>query len=168
MSLTVSEYLSDVTRNNLSPEAGGYVLGINVYGNNFPENYLVFAAGAADIKAEILSDMGRKKYVIRGGEYHRKSAVRRFTVLMDRVTGDPLQDFLLSPDVLFGREQQCVFDYVYFNAYSKKGEKGRVSVDVKVDSDGAPDDVSAVSAELYGFGGAPEVFIYQSENEVDQ
>lgn len=160
--MTVSEYMSAAAPDNISPTAGGYVLGIGVNEGSSPDSFLVFAAGAADIKAEILSDMGIKKYVIKGGEYRRRSAVRRFSVLMDRVVGDPLQDFLLSPDVLFGREQQCVFDYVYFNAYSKKGEKGRVTIDVKVDSDGGMDDISAVSAELFGFGGAPEAYTYQS------
>lgn len=159
--MTVSEYLSAINSEKLSPEVGGYVLGISADSDTSPENYLVFAAGTADIKAEIISDMGRKKYVYSGGEYRRRLAVRRFSVLMDRVVGDNLQDMLLSPDVLFAREQQSVFCYVYFNTYSKKGEKGRVTVDVKVDSDGGTDDVSAVSVELYGFGGAPESYTYQ-------
>lgn len=159
--MTVSEYLSGKNPEKLSPEVGGYVLGISGNGNTSPENYLVFAAGAADIKAEILSDMRRKKYVFMGGEYRRRLAVRRFSVLMDRVVGDPLQDMLLDPEVLFAREHQSVFYYVYFNAYSKKGEKGRVTVDIKLDHDGGTDDVSAVSVELFGFGGAPESYTYQ-------
>lgn len=159
--MTVSQYMNALSSGELSLSDGGYVLGINITGAESPVEYLVFAAGAAQIKAEILSDIGRKKYVVGGAQCRRRSAVRRFTVLMDRVQGDPLQDILLSCRVMFGCEQQCVFDYIYFSAASKCGERGRVTVNVTVDSDGAPDDVSAVSVELFGFGGAPEDFTYQ-------
>ncbi|MGN0691056.1 MAG: phage tail tube protein [Oscillospiraceae bacterium] len=159
--MTVSQYMNALSLGKINISDGGYVLGINFSGADSPDGYLVFAAGAAQIKAEILSDIGRKKYVVGGAQCRRRSAVRRFTVLMDRVHGDPLQDFLLSCGVMFGCEHQCVFDYVYFSAASKCGEKGRVTVNVTVDSDGSPDDVSAVSAELFGFGGAPEDYIYR-------
>lgn len=159
--MTVSQYMNALSSGKINISDGGYVLGINIYDAASPDGYAVFAAGAAQIKAEILADIGRKKYVVGGAQCRRRSAVRRFTVLMDRVHGDPLQDFLLSCGVMFGCEQQCVFDYVYFSSASKCGEKGRVTVNVTVDSDGAPDDVSAVSVELFGFGGAPEDYTYQ-------
>ena len=158
--MTVSEFMNANPANSSAAPDGGHVLGLDILGSGSPQSYLVFAAGAAEIKAEILSEIGKKKYVVSGAECHRKSAVRKFTVLMDRVVGDALQDALLSCDILFGCEQQCVFDYVYFSADSGIGEKGRVTVSVTTDSDGAPDDVSAVSAELFGFGGAPEAFTY--------
>lgn len=156
--MTVAEYMTALP--NVNSSACGYVLGLNVNGSDSPQEYLVFSAGAAEIKAEIISEIGRKKYVVGGGKCRRKFAVRKFTVLMDRVCGDPLQDFLLSSAVLFGREQQCVFDYVYFNAATRIGEKGQITVDVQIDSDGTADDVSVVSAELYGCGGIPESYIY--------
>lgn len=158
--MTVSQYMNALASGETASSGEGYVLALDILGAGSPDGYLVFAAGAAEIKAEILSEIGKKKYVVSGAECHRKTAVRKFTVLMDRVRGDALQDILLSCDVLFGCEQQCVFDYVYFSAASKCGEKGKVTVDVTVDSDGSPDDVSAVSAELFGFGGAPENFTY--------
>ncbi|MGN1415692.1 MAG: phage tail tube protein [Oscillospiraceae bacterium] len=159
--MTVAQYMNGLARGEIRLPDSGHVLGINTGGAESPDGYLVFAAGAAQIKAEILSDIGRKKYVVGGAQCRRKSAVRKFTVLMDRVQGDPLQDRLLSCDMLFGCEQQCVFDYVYFSAHSRCGEKGQVTVNVTTDSDGAPDDISAVSAELFGFGGAPEDYTYQ-------
>ena len=159
--MTVSQYMEQ----NSQKPCGDNVLAIDLLGTGSPDGFLVFAAGAAQIKAEILSDIDRKKYVLNGAECHRRSAVRKFTVLMDRVQGDQLQDGLLSCDILFGCEQQCVFDYVYFSAASGNGEKGRVTVSVTADSDGSADDISAFSVQLFGFGGKPEAFTYQYEEE---
>ncbi len=162
--MTVKEFMS---RYNASPHltpapcGGDFILALSSSDSESPENYLAVTGGAYDVKAEILSEIAKRNYVLSGGSRRRKTAVRKFTLLMYKQDNDPISELLASPDILFGIEQQCVFNYVYFNAANGKGEKGKLSVVVACDGDGSLDEPVLMTADMYGCEGVPEYYCYE-------
>lgn len=156
--MTVAQFLTDYKPKN----TGGFSLGsdfvLAIGKGDSPLDYLVFSQNASEVKASVVSDMLLRKYVLRGGSYHRHSAVRKFSVTMFRRDDDPLFSMLCSLSSLFGTEKEAVFDYVYFNVRTGIGEKGTVSADVFCDMDGLPDTPAVLSADFFGCGGIPEFF----------
>ncbi|MBQ8569049.1 MAG: hypothetical protein IJ446_07525 [Oscillospiraceae bacterium] len=149
--MTVSEFLKDYSR---SERVCGrdMVLAVNVNNLGGYGGYHVIMGGAVEIKCGIVSETAKKKYVLSGHSFLRRGAARRFTVIMDRVIGDPFQEAVLDRSCMLGTGNACIMDYVYFCAADGKGEKGRVTVDVVYDFDGSADMEDIICIELYGYG----------------
>lgn len=158
MIITVSEFMSEYKSKN----DGGFSLGNDFVlalgkDDNVPQ-YLVLSDSSSEVKASVVSDVALRKYVVNGGSFHRQSAVRKFTVTMYRRSGDPVFQMLCGIPALFSTEHKDIYNYVFFNAVTGIGEKGRVTADVFCDSDCSAGLPAVLSLDLFGCGGAPEPF----------
>lgn len=158
MIITVSEFMSEYRSKN----DGGFSLGNDFVlalgkDDNVPQ-YLVLSDSSSEIKASVVSDVALRKYVVNGGSFHRQSAVRKFTVTMYRRNNDPVFQILCGVPALFATEHKDIYNYVFFNAVTGIGEKGRVTADVFCDSDCGAGLPAVLSLDLFGCDGPPEYF----------
>lgn len=148
-----------------SKNAGGFSLGndfvLALGKNDKDENvsqYTVLSDSCSEIKASVISDVALRKYVVSGGSFHRQTAVRKFTVTMYRRRNDPVFELLCGVPALFATEHTDIYNYVFFDAVTGKGEKGKVTADVFCDAQGSAGLPAVLSVDLYGCGTPPEAF----------
>lgn len=98
---------------------------------------------------------------IRSGQSTMKTGDQRtFKVTGDAYVGDDFQDYALSHEVKYGTGETVITDYVKFNLYNGKGEKGKVSIIVNSDGSGNAGENAGIDIDLRKVGGKPEEFTY--------
>lgn len=107
-------------------------------------DYLVADDGITAATGALEAQTQDSTYLRRGQVTTKTGTNRTFNVTGERIVGDAFQDAILAHAVKFGKGADVIFDYVYFNALTGKGEKGKVSVQVS-------DDFSGDASNMAGF-----------------
>lgn len=128
------------------------------------KDYIVIQSGVTSHAASINSESADSQYVRTGKNTIRTSAQRQFSVTGDRMIADPAQEYLLSRKIAFGTGEAVVVNYVYFNIFTGKGEKGKLSVDVTEDAGGDAGSNTTFAIDMKSTA-VPEEYTYVAENK---
>lgn len=100
---------------------------------------------------------------IRAGEVSIKTGTKRtITVSGDRYFQDAFQDAILAHELKYGRGQDVIKEYVFFNIRTGLGESGIVSIAVGDDVSGSAGDNLSFTASLTTVA-EPEEYKYVSQ-----
>lgn len=138
-----------------------YVLAINLseQPSTEPSNYLVANEGITEHSGSLNPQTADTQYIHSGLRSSKTGNQRQFTLAGDRFSGDEFQDAILAHGMKYGLGNTIVRDYVYFNALTGKGEKGKIAIMVEDDTAGGAGENATFSATLYAQG-KPEEYTY--------
>lgn len=138
------------------------ILGIAVEGTETdPTKYAVAAAHIKNLGAEIDASTEDSNYLYEGKFTTRIDARRTFSLEGKRIVGDEFQDWACSHAVKFGTGNDVIRDYVYFNALTGEGEKGRLTINVTKDGSGEANNSADFACSAFS-NGAPEAYTYSA------
>lgn len=138
------------------------ILGIAVEGTESnPTKYAVAAAHIENLGAEIDASTEDSNYLYEGKFTTRIDARRTFSLEGKRIVGDEFQDWACSHAVKFGTGNDVIRDYVYFNALTGEGEKGRLTINVTKDGSGEANNSADFACSAFS-NGAPEAYTYSA------
>ena len=138
------------------------ILGIAVEGTETdPTEYAVAAAHIKNLGAEIDASTEDSNYLYEGKFTTRIDARRTFSLEGKRIVGDEFQDWACSHAVKFGTGNDVIRDYVYFNALTGEGEKGRLTINVTKDGSGEANNSADFACSAFS-NGAPEAYTYSA------
>lgn len=138
------------------------ILGIAVEGTEAdPTKYAVAAAHIKNLGAEIDASTEDSNYLYEGKFTTRIDARRTFSLEGKRIVGDEFQDWACSHAVKFGTGNDVIRDYVYFNALTGEGEKGRLTINVTKDGSGEANNSADFACSAFS-NGAPEAYTYSA------
>lgn len=138
------------------------ILGIAVEGTESdPTKYAVAAAHIKNLGAEIDASTEDSNYLYEGKFTTRIDARRTFSLEGKRIVGDEFQDWACSHAVKFGTGNDVIRDYVYFNALTGEGEKGRLTINVTKDGSGEANNSADFACSAFS-NGAPEAYTYSA------
>lgn len=131
-----------------------YVLAINmtVKPDSGPNDYLVANEGITEHPGSLNPQTADTQYLHSGQRTSKTGNQRQFSLSGERFSGDDFQDALLDYDMKYGIGNGIVRDYVYFNALTGIGEKGKLTIMVEDDTAGGAGDNASFSASLYAQG----------------
>ena len=137
------------------------VLAINTGGEGAAvQDYAVVQGAIAGVEAQMSATTQTRQYLRAGQSTTKTGTQRTFTATGDRYIGDDFQDFAFRHENMYGAGEKSVVDYVWFNLYNGKGEKGKVSILVNSDGSGAAGDVAGIEIKMQKIGAAPTAFTY--------
>lgn len=140
--------------------ADDFVLAIN-FGEKAqtPADFLVAQEGITE-HSGTLNPQTKEQQFIRGGLQTRKTGNQRSFKLAGSIfIGDAFQDALNAHALKFGKGEDVIKDYVYFNILTGKGEKGKISIMVEDDPAGVSGESAGITATLSAIG-IPEEYTY--------
>lgn len=136
------------------------ILGVAVEGSETdPTKYTVAAAHVTNLGAEIDASTEDSNYLYEGKFTARIDARRTFSLEGKRIVGDAFQDWACSHAVKFGTGNAVVRDYVYFNALTGDGEKGKLTINTTKDGSGEANNSADFACDAYS-SGAPDEYTY--------
>ena len=161
--MKISEFMQGITPNPayvavVADTASHYLLGIafTTQEESDPKNYTAAVEGITEHPASLESETKETTYLHTAKSTVKTGTQRKFTVSGDRMSGDAFQDALLAFALKFGVGSTVVRPYIYFNTLTGKGEKGKVSIDIKDDTGGSAGDNATFSAEMTSVGRVEE------------
>ena len=147
------EYAGEVKTNFM-------ILGVAVEGSETDHTkYTVAAAHVTNLGAEIDASTEDSNYLYEGKFTARIDARRTFSLEGKRIVGDAFQDWACSHAVKFGTGNAVVRDYVYFNALTGDGEKGKLTINTTKDGSGEANNSADFACDAYS-SGAPDEYTY--------
>lgn len=141
------------------------VLAVNVSGSTdaHPDTYAVVQGSILGVDAQLNATTQDRTYIREGTSTTKSSTQRTFAVTGDRQVGPEFQDFALSLDVIYGVGEKVITDYVWFNMYTGKGERGQVAIIVNSDGSGNAGEPAGISIDLRKVGAMPVAYNYTPE-----
>ena len=138
-----------------------YVLAVNLAepAAAEPAGYIVADEGITEHSGSLNPQSTDVQYVHSGLRSSKTGNQRQFALAGDRFSGDAFQDAVLAHSMKYGVGNAIIRDYVYFNALTGKGEKGKIAIMVEDDTAGAAGENASFSATLYAQG-KPEEYSY--------
>lgn len=137
-----------------------YLLAVNLADAAHPDGYIVAYEGITEQSGSLNPETTEAKYLHTGTRSAKTGNQRQFSVAGDRFTGgDAFQDAILAHGMKYGLGNTIVRDYVYFNALTGLGEKGKIAIMVEEDVGGGAGENATWSASLNGQG-IPEEYTY--------
>ena len=130
------------------------------------DDYEVLQLGISGIDPALNSETKDTQYIRSGKSTTKTGTQRTFSITGDHYVGDEAQDFLLSHKMKYGTGQSVIINYVFFNALTGKGEKGKATVAVNSDDSGNAGDNAGIEIQLSKSGTAPEEYTYQASEAV--
>lgn len=127
------------------------------------DDYEVLQLGITGIDPSLDSETKDSQYIRSGKSTSKTGTQRQFKITGDHYVGDEAQDFLLSHKMKYGTGNSVIINYVFFNALTGKGEKGKATVAVNSDDSGNAGDNAGIDIQLSKSGAAPEEYTYTSE-----
>lgn len=124
-----------------------------------PKEYVVAAAHITNLGAEVDASTEDSNYLYEGKFTARIDARRTFSLEGKRIVGDAFQDWACSHAVKFGTGNAVIRDYVYFNALTGEGEKGRLTINTTKDGSGEANNSADFACDAYS-SGAPDEYTY--------
>lgn len=124
-------------------------------------NYAAVRAHIEDFGAELSPETDDAQYYLEGASSMKKSTARSFKVGGKRLAGDEFQDFICSHAIKYGKGSAVERAYVYFNALTGKGEKGRVIICVNNDGNAESGSIGEIDVELM-CAGTPSEYTYST------
>lgn len=163
--MKLSELMKDVTP---SPEfegvvtAGDYVLAVDFSGTAAdPGEYIVADGGVTEQSGALEATTAESTYLRSGTTETKTGTKRTFAVAGDRMAADEFQEELLSHKIKYGKGQEVIKPYVYFNMLTGKGEQGSLSIAVEDDEGGEAGANATWSATLTAKG-TPKEYTYSA------
>ncbi len=138
-----------------------YVLAVNLTEATDVADYIVANEGVTEHSGSLNPQTTDTQYIHTGLRSSKTGNQRQFSLSGDRFSGDEFQDAVLAFGMKFGLGNTIVRDYVYFNALTGLGEKGKIAIMVEDDTAGAAGESATFSATLYAQG-MPEEWDYAS------
>lgn len=126
-------------------------------------DYAAVRAHIEDFGAELSSETDDAQYYLEGSSSVKKSTARSFKISGKRLAGDAFQDFVCSHAIKYGKGSVVERSYVYFNALTGKGEKGKVIICVNNDGNAASGSPGEIDVEL-NCAGTPSEYTYSATN----
>ncbi|MCD8357453.1 MAG: hypothetical protein LUE11_12940 [Clostridia bacterium] len=126
-----------------------------------PKEYVVAAAHITNLGAEVDASTEDSNYLYEGKFTARIDARRTFSLEGKRIVGDAFQDWACSHAVKFGTGNAVIRDYIYFNALTGKGEKGRLTINTTKDGSGEANNSADFACDAYS-SGAPDEYTYSA------
>lgn len=138
-----------------------YVLAINLSDPlaTDPNEYIVADEGITEHSGSLNPQTADTQYVHSGLRSSKTGNQRQFALAGDRFSGDAFQDAILAHAMKYGLGNTIIRDYVYLNALTGIGEKGKIAIMVEDDTAGAAGENATFSATLYAQG-TPTEFTY--------
>lgn len=140
--------------------ATAYLLAVNLTDATDPNDYTVAYEGITEQTGSLNPETTETKYLHTGTRSVKTGNQRKFALAGDRFTGgDEFQDSILAHGIKYGMGNTIIRDYVYFNALTGEGEKGKIAIMVEEDVGGGAGENATWSATLNGQG-IPEEYTY--------
>lgn len=136
-----------------------YVLAVNLSEATDPNEYIVANEGITEHSGSLNPQTSDTQYLHTGLRSSKTGNQRQFALAGDRFSGDEFQDAVLAHGMKYGLGNTIVRDYVYFNALTGLGEKGKIAIMVEDDTAGAAGENATFSATLYAQG-IPDEYTY--------
>lgn len=143
-----------------------YVLAVNLAETpaTSPDGYIVANEGITEHSGSLNPETSDTQYIHTGKKTSKTGNQRQFALSGDRFSGDDFQDAILAHGMKYGLGNSIIRDYVYFNALTGKGEKGKIAIMVEDDTAGAAGENATFSATLYAQG-TPEEYTYTAASQ---
>lgn len=129
-----------------------YVLAVNLTEATDPADYIVANEGITEHSGSLNPQTTDTQYIHTGLRSSKTGNQRQFSLSGDRFSGDEFQDAVLAHGMKYGMGNTIVRDYVYFNALTGLGEKGKIAIMVEDDTAGSAGESATFSATLYAQG----------------
>ena len=142
-----------------------YVLAVNLAepAEETPAGYIVAEEGITEHSGSLNPETTDAQYIHSGKRTAKTGNQRQFTLSGERFSGDEFQDAILAYKMKYGTGNAIIRDYVYFNALTGIGEKGKISIMVEDDTAGGAGENATFSATLYAQG-TPAEYAYAAGN----
>lgn len=140
-----------------------YILAVNLSEATEPTGYIVANEGITEHSGSLNPKSSDTEYLHSGQRSSKTGNQRQFSLAGDRFSGDDFQDAVLAHGMKYGTGNSIIRDYVYFNALTGKGEKGKIAIMVEDDTAGGAGENATFSATLYAQG-KPEEYTYTPAN----
>lgn len=126
-------------------------------------DYIVCESMVEDHSATINSSTVNKNYIRQGHATIKTNSQRVFTINADRYHDEKTAffDWISSFKMVHGVGSDVTADYVYFNMFTGKGEKGRATVDVTADATNGAGNVAGYTVTVSGIN-KPTEFTYSA------
>ena len=165
--MTVKELITAVGFTPGTKKAGEvktnhYILGIQTENTQTKEtDYTVAGPHVEALGSGIEAETEDASYMYEGKSTSRTSAQRTFSISGKRLAGDAFQDWACSHKIKYGTGSDVVVPYVYFDAITGEGEKGKLTINVTSDGDGDANTLAAFTVEASSVG-IPEEYTYSA------
>lgn len=124
-------------------------------------DYAVIANHVENVGAALSGKTVDKEYIGEGASTLKTSTQRTFSVTGQLLRGDTFHDFIGSHKIKYGVGSVVQRKYVYFDAGTKKGESGTVTVIVNKDGAAAAGDLADIDVSL-SVVGTPKEYAYSA------
>lgn len=125
-------------------------------------SFAVVQGAIEGVDAQVNAKVSDKQYIRAGASTTKTGTQRTFKATGDRYIGDEFQDYVFDPKRMYGVGESCVAGYVWFNALTGKGEKGKVTIMVNSDGSGNAGETAGIDVELRKTGDMPEAYSYSA------
>lgn len=165
--MLLSELMANVT---IDPDYTGIltnddnVLAVNISGSSTAEvsTYAVVQGAIVGVDSQLNPVTQSKQYLRAGLSTTKTGTQRTFSATGDRYIGDEFQDWAFAHDKMYGVGEKVVTEYVWFNLYNGKGEKGKVAVIVNSDGSGNAGETAGIDIQLQKTGDLPSEYTYSA------
>lgn len=123
------------------------------------DDYAVIANHIENVGAALSGKTTEKEYIGEGASTLKTSTQRSFSVTGQLLRGDTFHDFINSHAVKYGVGAAVQRKYVYFDAGTKKGESGKVTIIVNKDGASAAGELADIDVSLSTVG-TPDEYTY--------
>lgn len=126
-------------------------------------DYIVCESMVEDHSASVNSSTVDKNYIRQGQVTIKTNTQRVFTINADRYhdAKTAFFDWISGHAMVFGVGSDVITDYVYFNMFTGKGEKGRATVNVTADSTNGAGNIAGYTVTVSGIN-KPTEFTYSA------
>lgn len=123
-------------------------------------DFIAVVGSVAGVDTSLNPTETSKAYLHEGISSIKTNTQRSFAITADRDMGSEFQREVTSHRFLFGTGKTCVVNYVWFDACTGKGERGKGSIIVNSDGSGNAGDRAGVTVDLKQTKGIPEEYTY--------
>lgn len=127
-------------------------------------DYAVIANHVENVGAALSGKTVDKEYIGEGASTLKTSTQRTFSVTGQLLRGETFHDFINSHAIKYGVGSEVQRKYVYFDAGTKRGETGTVSIIVNKDGASAAGDLGDIDVAL-SVVGTPTEYNYATAGE---
>lgn len=126
-------------------------------------DYIVCESMVEEHSAAVNSSTVDKNYIRQGQVTIKTNTQRVFTINADRYHDEKTAffDWISSFKMVHGVGSDVIADYVYFNMFTGKGEKGRATVNVTADATNGAGNVAGYTVTVSGIN-KPTEFTYSA------
>lgn len=122
--------------------------------------YVVVRGSISGVDSQLNAKTTQKPYLHEGTSTTKTGNQRTFKITGDRDTNSPFQEFALGMDMLFATGETCIVHYIWINALTGKGEKGKGSIIVNSDGSGEAENPATIDIDIQQTRGVPELYTY--------